>query len=88
MSHFLRLVYVIAGTVANAIQTLIFFRIGTQLFEMGSSGGEYAGTFSNAMGWLEAAWMVEIVILQLGLLAYLIYGPVVRERTRRQVTAR
>jgi len=88
MSHFLRLIYFVAGTIANSVQALIYFRIGTQLFEMGSSGGEYAGEFSQAMGWLEAGWAVEIVIVQLGLFAYLLYGPVMKERAQAQVALR
>jgi len=85
MSHFTRLLYVILGTFANAIQALIYFRIGDQLFQMGAEGGEYGGEFSHAMGWLEAGWAIEIVIVQVGLLAYLIYGPVLRERAQKQV---
>jgi len=88
MSHFLRMIYVVAGTIINAVQFLVYVRIGqNELTPMTAQGGEYAGPFSDAMGWLMTAWAVEITIVQLGLVIYLFYGPVLRERARARVTA-
>jgi hypothetical protein len=85
MSHLKRMLYVTAGTIANAVQVLVFFRIGTDVFALGEPGGEYAGPFSHVITWVETAWMVEIAIVQLGLLLYLVYGPVLQERARARV---
>lgn len=85
MSHFTRMVYVTKWTIANTIQVLLFFRIGADIFALGEPGGEYAGPFSHVISWVATAWMVEIAIVQLGLLLYLVYGPVLQERARARV---
>jgi len=80
MSFLGRLSYVSRGTIANAIQALLFFRIGQPLVDLGT--GQYAGPFSDMASMMASLWMLEIVVLQIALFAFWIYGGVREERSR------
>jgi hypothetical protein len=80
MSFVNRLAYVIAGTIANAVHGMIYLRVGIDLISMGAEGGEYAGPFSSMAGVMGNLWLVTIIIIQIGLLAYLIYGGIREEK--------
>ncbi len=82
MSFIRRLAYVIFGTVANSVHALIYLRIGEGLFAMSAEGGAYEGPFSSMASMAQNFWLLAIIVIQIGLLAYLIYGGVREERAR------
>ena len=82
MSFVRRLAYVIFGTVANSVHALIFLRIGQGLFAKGAEGGTYEGVFSPMASMAQNFWLLAIIVIQIGLLAYLLYGGVREERAR------
>lgn len=87
MSHWMRMKYVGIGTIANAVQAAIY----TNLFEarlLPMATGEYSGPFTNAAEALGTIWLAEIMVLQVGLLLYLVYGPFREQRNRRVVPPR
>lgn len=80
-----RLAYVAAGSIANAVVGIIYYRIGVNnVFDLAQNA--HSGPFTIVVTRLELMVPIILAIIQLFLLAYLIIGGVQQERTQaRQV---
>lgn len=86
MGAWRRLQYSLIGTMANAVQAVIY----TQVYQdrlVPMATGDFSGIFTSYITTIGNFWLAEIVILQFAIFVFLLYGPI-REQKRRDVVVR
>jgi len=81
MASWVRFALLISWTVAASVGGIIYYRVGVEhLFPMAQ--GEFAGPFTPAVNQLETLVPITVVVIELGLIIWVIAGGVQKERSR------
>lgn len=84
MSFAKRAVVTFSVTLANVIGALIYFRVGLPMVELARQP-RFQGPLTPALGPAEAVPPVVMLLLQLGVMLWLIYGGTQSERAQQRV---
>jgi hypothetical protein len=81
MATWQRVAILIAVTIANSIAGIIYYRVGVaELFPMAT--GPSSGPFTPAVTTLSTLVPLALVVIELGVIVWVIAGGVQRERSR------
>ena len=81
MATWQRVAILIAVTIANSIAGIIYYRVGVaELFPMATGGS--SGPFTPAVQTLSTLVPLVLVVIELGVIVWVIAGGVQRERSR------
>jgi len=87
VSHWRRIQYSVVGTLVNGVQAIIYFRLFEAEF-VAMATGDFSGPFTEHIHTISTLWAAEIVVIQVALLLYLLWGPVREQRAVEEVPYR
>jgi hypothetical protein len=83
MGIVLRGAVVFAATVANLASAIVYYRAGLPIIELAQQD-KWAGPMSSVLPMLETLVPVALLIIELGVLLWFVYGSAQTERTQRE----
>jgi hypothetical protein len=80
MGHLLRIAIAFGVTIANAVAAIVYYRAGKPIIDLAVN--DYPGPATSAAQTLDTLVPLALLIIELGVLIYVVYGPVRRERAQ------